>query len=138
MAEGYIKCRNNYCYNGIAPRGRSPYCSKCKIRKTRENNPLTSAYRIKKSSAKRKGIYFDLTLEQFKEFCDKYKYLELKGTGADDLTMDRIIPYKDAPYGYTATNIQALTNAQNVKKAAQDIKKYGFSVRVPKLPSDPF
>lgn len=65
-----------------------------------------------KQNAKRRGKYFDLTLEEFKKFCIKHDYLAAKGRKSFSMTIDR----EDTTKGYTANNIQPLSNANNVKK----------------------
>lgn len=68
-----------------------------------------------------------LTLKDFIDFLnDNPRYMEDKGKGANNLTIDRKIP----KLGYAPGNIQVLPNGDNVKKRNQDIKKYGWSVQV--------
>ena len=78
----------------------------------RKKNPELYAYRALKANAKRRGKHFDLTFEQFKEFCVRTKYLVGKGIEKDSFTIDRV----EEHLGYTVSNLQVLTNSQNVKK----------------------
>ena len=80
--------------------------------KYRLSHPIRNAYHNLRTNAKRRGKEFTLTIEQFREFCDKTSYMELKGRSAKKLQIDRIENDK----GYTADNIQALNGAKNVQK----------------------
>ncbi len=75
-------------------------------------NPARYAYRHLKANAKRRGKPFDLTLEQFTEFAQRTEYMTRRGRTASSYHIDRIDPEK----GYTASNIQVLTNRENVLK----------------------
>ena len=78
----------------------------------RAKNPIRAAYLQLKSNAKRRGKGFSLTLDQFKRFCVKTKYINVKGVNAESYHIDRI----DETKGYSIDNIQLLTNRENVKK----------------------
>lgn len=80
----------------------------------RAKNPLKHAYNTLKANAKRRGKYFDLTFEQFKQFAVRVDYLSKKGRGANSYHVDR----REEPGGYTLSNMQLLTNSENVKKFA--------------------
>jgi hypothetical protein len=80
-----------------------------------KRHPLRYCYNSLKQNAKRRGKAFELTFEQFEEFATRTDYINKRGTGAHGFTIDRIDPTK----GYTAENIQVLTNAQNVRKYAR-------------------
>jgi len=70
-----------------------------------------------KSNAKRRGKFFDLTLEQFKTFCIDTGYMAGKGKKATSLSIDRI----DVEKGYTIDNLQILTlTANTVKRHEED------------------
>lgn len=88
------------------------YCGKHKTRKFREQNPITAAFLNLRSNAKRRGKEFMLTLPQFKEFCDQYNYIELKGKSSLSLQVDRIDEYGP----YSIENIQGITLRENVQK----------------------
>jgi len=107
------ECATDICTN-TAKRGR--YCFKCISRKRKEKDPVREAYHKLKSNAKRRGKYFDLTLEQFRCFCIKTKYISKRGRERDSYHIDR----EDESGGYTINNIQLLTNRDNVIK----YKKY--------------
>lgn len=104
------------CLND-ARAGRS-LCWKCEARKYRASRALNWTYKQLKSRAKRRGIDFTLTLDQWKEFCDNTEYLKLRGSGSEDMTVDRIMP----EFGYSAGNIQMLTRRENSIKQIQDRK----------------
>lgn len=108
-------CETPNCYRTPQPSRKK--CETCRSRIRRERDPLMDTYLNLKSNAKRRGVAFELTLKQWARFCKKNNYLELRGTGADDLTVDR----KKIWIGYTYNNIQALPKKENSKKQHQDI-----------------
>lgn len=73
-----------------------------------------------KGHAKERGIYFDLTLDQFKEFCYETDYMSKKGITSTCYTVDRI--KSDPSIGYTAGNIQAMEKGDNSRKGNRDFK----------------
>lgn len=94
-------------------KGKSALCSTCRSAKTRAADPVRASYIARKHNAKTRGKAFEITLEQFREWCVKVNYVGMKrGRGADCYTVDRI----DESKGYTIDNIQLITNADNVKK----------------------
>lgn len=87
-------------------------CASCEKRLQREKYPVKAAYYDLRTNAKRRGIFFDLTLEQFEKFCFKTEYLQGKGKTAESYSVDRIIESK----GYTDGNLQVLTLSENTQK----------------------
>ena len=59
---------------------------------------------------------FKLTLQEFRNFCSKTKYLTRKGRCSGYCGIDRIDPEK----GYEVGNIQVLEVGQNTRKALAD------------------
>lgn len=98
------------CSNKAAKNRR--YCLSCVNRRYRDKDPVRYCYKNLKANAKRRGKFFDLTLEEFREFCIKYNYIEKKGRSATSYTVDREIE----ELGYTKSNLQALPNRENIKK----------------------
>jgi hypothetical protein len=76
------------------------------------------AFKDLRSNAKRRGIAFDLTLEEFVMLCDATGYMDSRGRQADDKSIDRIIP----SLGYTLSNLRVIRVAENSRKAAVDRK----------------
>jgi len=105
-----MKCSTLHCRNKKA-KGRT-ICHKCKARRYKENNPYQAAYQNLRGNAKRRGKVFEITFEQFKEFCYKTDYIKKRGTSKTGLHIDRI----DETGPYSIENIQALENSDNVKK----------------------
>jgi hypothetical protein len=99
------------CSNKAAPRDK--FCHKHRKRYQKENNTLTYVYGFLKNNAKRRGKSFELTKEEFKQFCEETGYLELRGKKAKSASIDRIDPRK----GYSIDNIQILTLAENSSKS---------------------
>ena len=83
-------------------------CSTCQ----RKKNPVKYAYQTLKDNAKRRKKEFDISFEEFQEFCIKTRYIAKKGIYKDSLHIDRV----SEQGGYTRKNIQVLTNSNNVKK----------------------
>lgn len=82
------------------------------MRRFRAKNPDKAAYYALKYNAKRRNKPFELTFEQFKEFCDTTGYVEGRGKNRDSLTIDRIDRHK----GYTVDNIQIMSHFENSVK----------------------
>lgn len=91
-------------------------CQHCKSREWRANNPVLNALKCIKSRAKRTGIPFFLTKEQFIAFCKETGFVEKRGRASGALHIDRIDPAK----GYEVGNIQVLTASENVRKRHAD------------------
>jgi hypothetical protein len=105
-----MKCVTKGCRK-ITPKN-YPHCAKCRKRKQKQKNPVKYFFNVLKQNAKRRGKYFDLTLEEFRVFCEKTNYLELKGKSGMAATIDRI----NNELGYTANNIQILSHFDNTSK----------------------
>lgn len=113
-------CVAAFCENKT--RKRETLCAKCTKRKQKNNNPLAYHFNALKGNARRRGKFFSLTLSEFKLFCDKTNYLQLKGSVGNKFSIDRIDPDK----GYSIDNIQMLTLADNTRKQWIDNKiKFG-------------
>lgn len=106
-------------------RERSNFCHSCEKKKYREKNPVMSTYTLLRSNAKRRGKRFVITIEEFKQWVVKHDYMDGKGTGSSNKTIDCINPL----IGYQVDNMQVLTNAENIRKMHHDKKmmdKYGY------------
>lgn len=126
-------CSSRCCQNRarVIKKGDKKYitsfCYKHWRQRAKETNILGYTFDALKQAAKRRGKQFDLTLEQFKEFCERTKYLELKGKTSSSLSIDRIDPTK----GYSADNIQAVELGYNVRKFHFEDKYYQRHGRLP-------
>lgn len=107
-------CRNPpYCF--YPPSGNlftDRFCSKCRSRKWRANNPIRYAFSAIKGSAKKRNISFDIKFEEFKDWCEKTGYASNKGIARLTDHCDRI----DDDLGYEINNIQILSQGDNVRK----------------------
>jgi len=118
------KCKSKWCKNRRATKRSRyrtasgkvgvyectlPYCWKCKARHLAERHPHTYVLNMLRHSARKRNLPFTLTLDQFKAFCAKTNYLELRGKNPSSLTVDRI----DRTDGYHHWNIQIMTHADN-------------------------
>ena len=123
------RCNSPNCLND-ACKWRTK-CHKCMARSYRAAHPIMHAYHNIKSRAKVRGHKFKLSFKYFKEFCERTNYTQLKGTGANDMTIDKIID----KLGYVDGNIQMISNSDNVKKWRKDREKsWSFDVGVVDTP----
>jgi hypothetical protein len=100
-------CKTPYCRNPGPG-----YCSTCRVKKWRKENPVKYAYNNLKKSAQNRNLLFTITFEDFKEWCVKVDYIGRKGRGAQAYTVDRI--HNDI--GYHLDNIQVMKKRDNVTK----------------------
>ena len=104
------KCATPRCRNQRV-KGKT-LCHTCRSRKYRQSNPVKAAYDALKHNARRRGKTFSLTLDEFKKFCRKTKYIAGKGRAKDHYSIDRI----DNNRWYEIGNIRVLTNQENAAK----------------------
>lgn len=96
-------------------------CDRCRRRRWRVNNPFRYIHSELKKSAKRRGIYFDIHIGAFIEFClDNNLYRDSYKFTSESLTVDRV----DPDLGYTMDNIQVITQRQNIIKGNQQRKRH--------------
>lgn len=111
------KCATKWCPNERAhkttryqsPKGhvvvyenRLKHCWKCRARWLKEHHPATYVLNTLRRSAKRRRLPFTITLAEFKWFCLRTGYLEVRGHKPGAMTIDRI----DSNRGYHIDNIQ--------------------------------
>jgi hypothetical protein len=87
-------------------------CITCESRLWRANHPDRAAYREIKNRAKRRGQIFNITFEQFCATPRFEEYLTRRGTGIDELHLDRI----RVAEGYVLGNLQVITTLENLRK----------------------
>jgi len=107
------KCAESYC--GKDSPGRT-YCNTCRSRRMKDNNLVGYLFNVLRNHARGRNILFLLSLPHYELIVTTSDYLTKRGRGAEDLTIDRIIP----ELGYIDGNIQVLTNSANVKKRNRD------------------
>lgn len=83
------------------------------------------AFQKLRSNAKRRGKEFDLTFDQFQQFCVKTEYLVGRGRTRTGFHIDRIRDDR----GYTMDNIQVLTNTENITKENTRRKRLQYDYR---------
>lgn len=103
------QCATSYCRNRTSG---GKHCSTCRSKKSRQQDPVKYAYTALKNNAKRRGVLFTITLDQFRDWCVKVKYIGFAGRLSESYTIDR--RYNDI--GYHIDNIQVLTKRNNVIK----------------------
>jgi len=84
------------CGNVLTRKGRK-CCRKCESRLRRKRHKVKSAYESLRTHAKERRIEFTVTYDYWQEFCALTNYHERRGTGKDDLSIDR----KICTIGYT-------------------------------------
>lgn len=127
--EGKSKetCGVAYCRNPIyieyRPNGKGGFrevrhltCVKCRYRRWRANNPLKAAFKDIRHCAKTRRIPFSLTLDHFREICEKSGYLNFRGVKGLSLQIDRI----DACKGYEDGNVAVITCSENAAKSNRE------------------
>lgn len=77
------------------------------------------SYNNLRNNARRRGIFFAVSLDYFQEFCEQTNYLELRGIGGNDMTIDRDKP----ELGYIDGNLVMMTRAANAAKRYDDEKR---------------
>jgi hypothetical protein len=65
-----------------------------------------------RNNAKRRGVLFTITLDQFREWCSKVQYIGFSGRSSESFTVDR----RHNDIGYHLDNIQVLEKGKNVQK----------------------
>lgn len=96
-----------------------PLCWKCKSRRLVEKHPVTYVLNMLRHSARKRGIPFTITKEQFTKFCQETGYLEMRGKKPDSLTIDRIDPND----GYHIHNIRVLPHAENSAQGVNNVSR---------------
>lgn len=94
-------------------------------RKCRFLDPIGTRYNQWRQKCKKRGIENDVTLEQFRDFCQRTGYLITKGKRGYNATIDRIENWR----GYTIDNMQLLTGRANTRK-------YYYFDRYQQIPED--
>lgn len=113
-------CAAKGCKNEIK---HGTLCSTHRSQRSRLRDPIKYAFYCKRNRAKQRGIFWDLTLEQFTQFCHETEYMDKKGQTLGSYNVDRIIEGKTP--GYTVNNIQILEKSDNIRK----YKKYDAETR---------
>lgn len=116
------KCTTRYCRNPKAKQNgyELRYCWKCKSRLLKQRHPVTYFFNTLRHSAKKRDIPFTLTLEEFRGFCARTNFIQLKGKKPDDLTIDRI----ESKQGYSLNNIRTLPHKQNSAQGKYNLPRY--------------
>jgi len=112
------QCVVAFCNNKAGNKGKFRFCYKHHRQHQKFNNPLRYWFDVLRQNARSRKKEFNLTIEEFKLFCDKTNYLKLKGKNSGSYTIDRINNNK----GYTIDNMQVLTLSQNSRKYWIDLK----------------
>ncbi len=92
------------------------HCQKCSFRLWRARRPVESAYRSLRQRARKRKIAFTISLELFRELCERSGYLEGRGVSGNALHIDRINPLR----GYEFGNLQVITCSENVAKGNRE------------------
>ena len=106
-----VYCCAYGCKNAPVKKKRN-LCHKHYARITRVMDPIASRYNQFKCNATRRKKEFNITIKQFRTFCNETGYIITAGKRGMNATIDRI----DNSKGYSIDNIQLLTNRQNASK----------------------
>jgi len=87
-------------------------CSTCECRLFRANYPAKEVYRQIKERALRRKQIFRLTFDEFLKEIEGTEYLTRRGTGVDELHLDR----EKVELGYVPGNLRVITCAENLRK----------------------
>lgn len=87
-------------------------CLTCETRLKRANNPAREVYWQIKDRAKRRNQIFNLTFNEFLAEIEGTDYLTRRGTGIEELHLDR----KKVQLGYVPGNLKVITTAENLRK----------------------
>ena len=115
------RCISHGCRRPAAAK-KGGRCETCASRLFRLSHDSHYAYHNLKTSARKRGIEFLLSFEDFEEFCAVTGYLERRGWNPEDWTIDRI--KTDLPY--QTGNLRILTNADN---ASHKYEEYADAAR---------
>lgn len=99
------------CNTNESAKGRK-ICNRCKNRRYETKYPIKVAYHRLKGHAKERGKEFSISFEYFSQFCVEVDYIAKRGRSSTSLHIDR----KDEHLGYIEGNLQALENADNIRK----------------------
>lgn len=113
------KCHVKWCTNDARIRSNgkpAKMCYRHESRRRKEVDPEAYTFYKWKHNSKARGIENTVTLAQFRKFCAETSYIEKKGRGGGDATIDRI---RNAE-GYHIGNLQVLEKSENSAKGNRD------------------
>ena len=122
---------------GCGRKTKNKFCPHHYCQLDRLKDPVRYSYNNKKNRAKQRGIFWDLTLDQFRQFCYDTQYISKRGRTTGSYDVDRII--EGSTPGYTINNIQLLEKVENIrkyKKYSDDSKKAELVIEVIIPPED--
>lgn len=126
------RCKTPGC--GRPRKKRNTYCCRCATRRWAANQPASYTLNKLRSNAKRRGIPFSITLEEFKAFCASHPdYLTARGRNSRCLSIDRVKSW----LGYSIDNIRLLTVAENSRRAAEDTNSKRWPATAPQIEPNP-
>lgn len=111
-------CPVRFCRNPRSPieHKKGGVCSRCSMREWRKNNPVKAAFTNLRQNASRRRKPFQLTFDEFSQWCEANHYIELRGREATCAQIDRI----DYRRGYSLDNIQILSCSENSIKGQEE------------------
>ncbi len=107
----------HWCCKRVARPGRSD-CETCCSRKVRLRDPQMYAYKNLKASASKRGIGFELTFQEFKDFVATTGYVENRGKEPHSLSIDRIRNHEP----YRIGNLRVLRYDLNVSHKIEGLE----------------
>ena len=114
------KCPVRYCHkhsrSGSGDKPEHRLCSRHRQELNRRMDISLYRYHDLKNSARKRGIPFNLTLDEYRGIVSQQLYITHAGVEKHQLHIDRI----DATKGYEVGNIQILTCSENVAKGNRE------------------
>lgn len=95
-------------------------CWACRAARYRAMYPLKYAFWDLRTNSKRRGVPFHLTLEQFKNFCEKFEYMTKQGRTKQCYSIDRI----KIDVGYEIGNLKMIPVSENSSKRWLEYVQY--------------
>jgi len=116
-------CVVAFCCNKAGNKGKFRFCYKHHREHQKYNNPLRYWFDVLRQNAKRRNKEFSLNIDEFRDFCERTKYLENKGRSPSSYSIDRI----NNELGYSKDNIQVCSFGGNSRKYWIDLKiQFGY------------
>lgn len=126
--------KGDICSCGKTISRKGTMCEACVKRKYRADNPEKATFQLLLSNARRRGIRMLITIEQWMGWTkteEGRRYMDAKGRGANDLTIDRDPVY---PREYRIDNIKVMTLSENAAKGNTSDKQFLNDLLYPDVP----
>lgn len=112
------KCMIDKCKNSA--QDTKNLCAPCNYEKQKKDDIFKRTWFTLRNNCKRRGVEFNLTLDEFTKLVKKNHYINQKGIGKYDLQIIRI----DTKKGYSIDNVSFKTNSETrrAQKQSRELK----------------